>query len=74
MSAAHAWWAASAGVPEGVPPIKPPIACKNDLLRVHTRSHLRMIHEFSSHGGQHFIGQNTYVHGKSFEVASLQRV
>jgi acetoin utilization deacetylase AcuC-like enzyme len=28
-----------------------------------------MIREFSSHGGQHFIDQNTYITGESFEVA-----
>jgi acetoin utilization deacetylase AcuC-like enzyme len=29
-----------------------------------------MIREFSSHGGQHFIDQNTYINGETFEVAS----
>ncbi len=63
--------AACVGVPEGMSLIEPTIACENDLLRVHTSSHVHMIREFSSHGGQHFIDQNTYVNGESFEVASF---
>ena len=39
-------------------------------LRVHTPSHIRMIREFSSHGGQYFIDHVTYVDGETFEVAS----
>ena len=39
------------GVPEGVPVIAPCCASETDLLRVHTSSHIRMIREFSSHGG-----------------------
>jgi acetoin utilization deacetylase AcuC-like enzyme len=61
---------ASAGIPEGIPVIEPQIAREEDLLRVHTHSHVHMIREFSSHGGQHFIDQNTYVNGETFEVAS----
>jgi acetoin utilization deacetylase AcuC-like enzyme len=30
-----------------------------------------MIREFSSHGGQHFIDQSTYVNGETFDVASF---
>lgn len=63
--------AACAGIPEGIPIIEPEIAQEKDLLRVHTRSHVHMIREFSSHGGQHFIDQNTYVNGESFQVASF---
>ncbi len=63
--------AACAGIPNGTPIIQPEIAQEEDLLRVHTRSHVHMIREFSSHGGQHFIDQNTYVNGESFEVASF---
>jgi len=64
-------YAACAGIPEGIPIIEPVIAREEDLLRVHTRSHVNMIREFSSHGGQHFIDQITYVNGESFEVASF---
>lgn len=63
--------AACAGVPDGIQIIEPEIAQEEDLLRVHTRSHVHMIREFSSHGGQHFIDQDTYVNGESFEVASF---
>lgn len=63
--------AACAGVPDGISFIEPKIAPEEDLLRVHTRSHVNMIREFSSHGGQYFIDQNTYVNGESFEVASF---
>ncbi|MFA4826434.1 MAG: histone deacetylase [Methanoregula sp.] len=62
--------AACSGVPDGIAIIEPGIAQEEDLLRVHTRSHVHMIREFSSHGGQHFIDQNTYVNGETFEVAS----
>ncbi|MDP3562987.1 MAG: histone deacetylase [Methanoregula sp.] len=62
--------AAYTGVPAGIPIIEPGIAQEEDLLRVHTRSHVHMIREFSSHGGPHFIDQNTYVNGETFEVAS----
>ena len=41
--------AACAGVPEGIPIIESVIACGNDLLRVHTSSHVHTIREFSSH-------------------------
>jgi acetoin utilization deacetylase AcuC-like enzyme len=63
--------AACSGVPEGIPIIEPGIAAEEAILRVHTRSHVNMIREFSSHGGQHFIDQSTYVNGESFEVASF---
>ena len=63
--------AACAGIPCGIQIIEPEIAQEDDLLRVHTRSHVHMIREFSSHGGQHFIDQNTYVNGESFKVASF---
>jgi acetoin utilization deacetylase AcuC-like enzyme len=63
--------AACAGIPDGIPIISPEIAREDDLLRVHTRSHIRMIREFSSHGGQHYIDQNTYINAESFDVASF---
>jgi len=63
--------AACAGVPRGVPVLEPNIAREEDLLRVHTRSHIHMIREFSSHGGLHFIDQDTYINGESFNVASF---
>ncbi|HUT37895.1 MAG TPA: histone deacetylase [Methanoregula sp.] len=58
------------GVPKEVPIIAPCCASETDLLRVHTSSHIRMIREFSSHGGQHFIDQNTYIDGETFDIAS----
>lgn len=62
--------AALDGVPKGVPVVAPCCATEKDLLRVHTSSHIRMIREFSSHGGQHFIDHITYVNGETFDVAS----
>jgi acetoin utilization deacetylase AcuC-like enzyme len=64
-------FAACTGIPDGIPIIEPGIAREEDLLRVHTRSHVHMIREFSSHGGQHYIDPNTYINGESFEVASF---
>jgi acetoin utilization deacetylase AcuC-like enzyme len=58
------------GVPKDVPVVAPYCASETDLLRVHTSSHIRMIREFSSHGGQHYIDQNTYIDGETFKVAS----
>jgi acetoin utilization deacetylase AcuC-like enzyme len=58
------------GVPKGIPVNAPYCATEKDLLRVHTPPHIRMIREFSSHGGQHFIDNVTYVSGETFEVAS----
>jgi acetoin utilization deacetylase AcuC-like enzyme len=58
------------GVPKEVPVFMPSCASETDLLRVHTSSHIRMIREFSSHGGQYYIDQNTYVDGETFDVAS----
>jgi acetoin utilization deacetylase AcuC-like enzyme len=63
--------AALSGVPEGVPIFEPCYASERDLLRVHTPSHIRMIREFSSHGGQYFIDHSTYVNGETFDVASF---
>ena len=57
------------GVPQEIPVIAPCCASETDILRVHTSSHIRMIREFSSHGGQHFIDQNTYIDGETFDVA-----
>jgi acetoin utilization deacetylase AcuC-like enzyme len=58
------------GVPPDVQWDDPCAASVDDLLRVHTPSHIRMIRELSAHGGQHFIDPSTYVTGRSFEVAS----
>ncbi|MFA6225113.1 MAG: histone deacetylase [Methanoregula sp.] len=63
--------AVCAGVPDTIPIIEPVIAHEENLLRVHTRSHVNMVREFSSHRGQHFTDQNTYVNGESFKVASF---
>ena len=49
---------------------EPHAASVDDLLRVHTPSHIRMIRELCMHGGQHFIDHNTYITARSFEVAS----
>jgi acetoin utilization deacetylase AcuC-like enzyme len=59
------------GVPEEVPLITPWCASETDLLRVHTLSHIRMIREFSSHGGLYYIDQSTYIDGETFDVASF---
>jgi len=58
------------GVPQEVPVITPCSASEADLLRVHTSSHIRMIREFSSHGGLYYIDQNTYIERETFDVAS----
>jgi len=58
------------GVPPDVPVYEPYTASYEDLLRVHTPSHIRMIRELCSHGGQHFIDHNTYITARSFDVAS----
>jgi len=59
------------GVPEKVP-VRPPLcAPESDLARVHTPSYIRMIREFSSHGGQHFLDPSTYVDAETFNVASF---
>ena len=62
--------AALGGVPKGVQVIAPSCAPERDLARVHAPSYIRMIREFSSHGGQHFLDPNTYVDADTFEVAS----
>ncbi len=59
-----------AGVPPGVPVTAPVPAPVDDLLRVHTPSHIRMIRELCSHGGLHYIDNNTYITARSFDVAS----
>jgi acetoin utilization deacetylase AcuC-like enzyme len=58
------------GVPADVQVSEPGAASVDDLLRVHTPSHIHMIRELSAHGGQHFIDHNTYISSRSFEVAS----
>ncbi len=63
--------AALGGVPEGVQIITPLCASESDLARVHTPSYIRMIREFSSRGGQHFLDQITYVDGETYRVASF---
>ena len=64
-------YAIRAQVPAGVPVYQPKSATEDDLLMVHTRPYVRMIREFSSHGGHHFIDENTYISGDTFEVASF---
>jgi len=58
------------GIPGQIRIIEPTRASEDDLLRVHTHSHIRMIRDLSTLGGQHFIDPNTYITGASFEVAS----
>ncbi|MCX6687378.1 MAG: histone deacetylase [Methanoregula sp.] len=58
------------GVPADVRRSEPCAASVDDLLRVHSASHVRMIRELSAHGGQHFIDHDTYISSRSFEVAS----
>jgi acetoin utilization deacetylase AcuC-like enzyme len=62
--------AALSGVPEMIPKIAPVCAPESVLARVHTKSFINMIREFSSHGGQHFLDPNTYVDAETFTVAS----
>jgi acetoin utilization deacetylase AcuC-like enzyme len=42
-----------------------------DLERVHNRRHIRMIEQFSSYGGLHYIDMDTYVTGDSYRTALL---
>jgi len=58
------------GVPPGIIIDNPGPASIDDLLRVHSPSHIRMIRELCTHGGQHFIDQSTYITARSFDVAS----
>ena len=59
------------GVAPDLPVTEPVPASVEDLLRVHTPSHVRMIRELCSHGGLHYIDNNTYITSRSFEVASF---
>jgi acetoin utilization deacetylase AcuC-like enzyme len=58
------------GVPPDVPVLDPAPASPEDLLTVHTPAHVRMIRELCSHGGLHYIDNNTYITSRSFDVAS----
>lgn len=58
-------------IPKEIPVFGPKRATEDDLHRVHTKSYVRMIKEFSSHGGHHFIDPDTYISGETFEVASF---
>ncbi len=58
------------GVPKDIPVIAPIAATVDDLLRVHSPEHIRMIQELCNHGGQHFIDPNTFITSRSFDVAS----
>jgi acetoin utilization deacetylase AcuC-like enzyme len=49
----------------------PRAAAVADLERVHNRRHIRMIEQFSSYGGLHYIDMDTYVTGDSFRTALL---
>jgi acetoin utilization deacetylase AcuC-like enzyme len=58
-----------ARLPDYVKRHSPEAANVEDLERVHDRRHIRMIEEFSSYGGLHYIDMDTYVTGDSFTTA-----
>lgn len=60
---------AIARLPDSVLRYSPESASVEDLERVHDRRHIRMIEEFSSYGGLHYIDMDTYVTGDSFRTA-----
>ena len=62
---------AIARLPDYVKRYGPEAALVEDLERVHDRRHIRMIEEFSSYGGLHYIDMDTYVTGDSFTTALL---
>jgi len=62
--------AAIAGIPSDVPVNPPDAASDDDLGRVHYPSHIRFIREMCSHGGTHFLDNNTYITARSFFVAA----
>ncbi|MEE9594364.1 MAG: histone deacetylase [Candidatus Hydrothermarchaeales archaeon] len=55
---------------ERVPLIEPTKASRDDILRVHTRDHYRMVEE-ASLSGREMLDADTYVNLKTFEVAHL---
>jgi acetoin utilization deacetylase AcuC-like enzyme len=57
-------------IPKGCHRYEPRRATDDEILKVHTSEHLHLIREFSSHDGQYFVDQNTYITGESFEVAA----
>ena len=63
--------AALEGIPKNIPVIAPSCAPESDLTRVHTPSYIRMIRDFSSHGGHHFLDPSTYVDEETYTVASF---
>jgi acetoin utilization deacetylase AcuC-like enzyme len=62
---------AIAFVPGNVRIVEPRPALVSDLERVHLPQHVRMIEQFSSYGGVHYIDMDTYVTGDSFRIALL---
>jgi acetoin utilization deacetylase AcuC-like enzyme len=62
---------ATSSIPEYVTKVEPRPALIADLERVHNRQHIRMIEQFSSYGGLHYIDMDTYVTGDSFQTALL---
>jgi acetoin utilization deacetylase AcuC-like enzyme len=58
-------------VPAHVQIHEPRPALVSDLERVHIPQHIRMIEQFSSYGGVHYIDMDTYVTGDSFRIALL---
>src|SRR5512143_2640250 len=57
--------------PDHVKIHEPHPALVSDLERVHIPQHIRMIEQFSSYGGVHYIDMDTYVTGDSFRIALL---
>jgi acetoin utilization deacetylase AcuC-like enzyme len=58
-------------IPDTVKIEEPRPARVSDLERVHIPRHIRMIEQFSSYGGVHYIDMDTYVTGDSFRIALL---
>jgi acetoin utilization deacetylase AcuC-like enzyme len=58
-------------IPDFVRKVEPRPALSDDLEKVHDRRHIRMIEQFSSYGGLHYIDMDTYVTGDSFRTALL---
>lgn len=58
-------------IPDFVRKIDPEPASIGDLERVHEPRHVKMIEQFSSYGGVHYIDMDTYVTDDSFHTALL---
>jgi acetoin utilization deacetylase AcuC-like enzyme len=58
-------------IPDFVEKVKPRPALVDDIEKVHSPQHVRMIEQFSSYGGLHYIDMDTYVTADSFRTALL---